>query len=172
MVRWLASEKLELNFTALYSNEDDEVSPEVLIDAHPPAADGFASVYNDMIFARYGVRYDNRFLPPPGNRYASYSTFVAPLRGHFFKNQNAQDNKEYSGAAGLQLHRRSAPEVRRLPGQLRRRVHAEPRSLTARLGHAYGTFDVDQRTAELQMHRQGLRQQAGLGDRWVLPACR
>ena len=151
MVRWLASEKLELNFTALYSNEDDEVSPEVLIDAHPPAADGFASVYNDMIFARYGVRYDNRFLPPAGNRYSSYSTFVAPLRGHFFKNQNAQDNKEYSGRADYSfnddLHLKFVASDGNYGGVYTQNPDVSPLGL----GHAYGTFDVNQKTAELQL---------------------
>ena len=142
---------MELNFTALYSNEDDEVTPEVLIDAHPPAADGFASVYNDMLFAKYGVRYDNRFLPPAGNRYSSYSTFVSPLRGHFFKNQNAQDNREYSGRLDYSftdnLHLKTVVSDGNYGGVYTQNPDLSPLGL----GHAYGTFDVTQRTAEVQL---------------------
>jgi iron complex outermembrane receptor protein len=151
MVRYIATDKLELNFIASYSNEDDEVTPEVLVDAHPPAADGFASVYNDMIFARYGIRYDNRFLPPPGNRYSSYATFVSPFRQHFFKNQNAQDSRDYSLRADYdftdKIHLKAIAADSNYGGVYTQNPDLSPLGL----GHAYGTFDVHQKTAELRL---------------------
>ncbi len=66
MFRYLASDTLEFNFQAMYTKEVDEVSPEVLLDAHPATNDGFDSVYLANVMAKYGITYDNRFLPPPG----------------------------------------------------------------------------------------------------------
>jgi iron complex outermembrane receptor protein len=151
MFRYVATDKLEFNVAVGYSNEDDEVTPEVLIDAHPPAADGFASVYNDMIFAKYGIRYDNRFLPPPGNRYSSYATFQSPLRSRNLKNQNAQDSRDYSARADYditdKIHLKAILSDSNYGGVYTQNPDLSPLGIAT----AYGTFDVNQSTAELRL---------------------
>jgi iron complex outermembrane receptor protein len=150
MLRYLASERLEFNLIGSYSDQGDEVTPEVLLDAHPSTTDNFASAYNNMIFARYGIRYDNRFLPPPGNKYSSYATFNSPFRGRNLKNQNAQNSRDFSGAMDLDVaehvHLKTILAYSNYGGIYTQSPDLSPLGLA----HAYGTFDVNQKTAEIR----------------------
>ncbi len=46
--------------------------------------------YSAQLFNRYGIVYDNRFLPPPDRKYTSYATFDRPLSGISFDNSRGQ----------------------------------------------------------------------------------
>lgn len=90
--RYLVTDKLTLDWSIGRSVEDDEAPAEVLIHTNPAPNDGFDSVYSAQLFAKYGVVYDSRFLPPPGQPYSSYATFCRPLSGICFKNTQGQDS--------------------------------------------------------------------------------
>ncbi|HEV7716917.1 MAG TPA: TonB-dependent receptor, partial [Steroidobacteraceae bacterium] len=150
MVRFVASEKLEFNVIGAISDQNDEVTPEVLLDAHPSTTDNFTSTYNDALFARYGVRYDSRFLPPPGNKYASYATFNSPLRGRNLKNQNSQNSRDFSGAMDWDIsdavHMKTILAYSTYGGIYTQNPELSPLGLA----HAYGTFDVNQKSGEMR----------------------
>jgi len=150
MVRYVATDKLEFNFIGSYSDQNDEVTPEVLLDAHPAPADGFTSVYNDMVFARYGIRYDNRFLPPPGNKYASYATFNAPFRQRALKNLNAQNSKDFSISSDYKMTENSQVKLILASSQYGGQYVQNPELSPLGFAEAYGTFDVNQKSAELR----------------------
>jgi iron complex outermembrane recepter protein len=78
-LRYLPSDGLEINFSQSYYVEKDDAAPEVLMDAHPSATDGQASAINALMQQQYGIRYDNRFLPPPGQPYSAYTNFCRPV---------------------------------------------------------------------------------------------
>lgn len=151
MLRYIASPKLEINASGSYSNENDEVTPEVLLDAHPPAADNFVSIYNDELFAKYGIRYSNVFLPPPGRPYSSYASFVQPLSGLSLKNQNAQHSADGSLKVDYDLtddiHVKAIGAYSDYGGVYTQNPDLSPLAL----GEAYGTFDVKQWTGELDI---------------------
>jgi iron complex outermembrane receptor protein len=150
MLRYVASDRLEFNVITAISDQNDEVTPEVLLSAHPSTTDNFASAYNNMIFARYGIRYDSRFLPPPGNPYSSYATFNSPFRGRNLKNQNAQDSRDISGAMDLDItdnvHLKTILAYSSYGGIYTQSPDLSPLGLA----HAYGTFEVNQKTAEVR----------------------
>jgi len=150
MLRYLANEQLEFNVNASYSTEVDEVTPEVLIDAHPATNDGFDSVYLANVMAKYGITYDNRFLPPPGQPYSSYGAFSSPLRGLSYKNQNSQNSKDVSGTMDWDI-----TQDIHLKGILATSIYGgdytqNPDLSPLALGFAYGTFAVSQNTGEFR----------------------
>jgi iron complex outermembrane receptor protein len=151
MLRYVASEKLEFNFQATYSKEDDEVTPEVLIDAHPATNDGFDSVYNNMVFQKYGIYYSNVFLPPPGNPYSSYASFTSPLRPLSYQNENAQNSTDFSGTMDYDIasnvHLKTIVAYSNYNGVYNQNPDLSPLALA----YAYGTFNVDQGTAEVRL---------------------
>jgi len=151
MFRYLATDRLEFNVITSFSEQNDEVTPEVLLAATPSTTDGFASVYNDMIFERYGIRYDSRFLPPPGNRYASYATFVSPFRGRNLKNQNAQDSKDVSARIDFDITDNVHLKTILARGNYGGIYTQSPDLSPLGLAHAYGTFDVNQTTGEVRL---------------------
>jgi iron complex outermembrane receptor protein len=150
MLRYVASTNLEFNLSASYSKEDDDSAPEVLIDAHPSTTDHFASAYNDMIFAAYGIRYDNRFLPPPGRPYSNYSAYTSPFRNHTYPNKNAQHSGDVSGSVDWDVadnvHAKAIVAHSEYGGSYTEDAAEDPFDISM----AYGTFRVKQTTGELR----------------------
>jgi iron complex outermembrane recepter protein len=112
-LRYVASDKLELNFGINTERFDLQGSPELTVAVTNPYPNpsGLINVYNQAIENQFGVRYDDRFLPPPGQRYSSYSTYCRPLldgvvqqppyqpvpSGICYPNERRQDSLIYSG---------------------------------------------------------------------------
>lgn len=110
-LRYVASDKLELNFGVNTERFNLQDSPEltVAITNPYPNPSGLINVYNDAIENQFGVRYDERFVPP--GRYESYSSFCRPLlqgtvqqppyqpvpSGICYPNAREQDSLIYSG---------------------------------------------------------------------------
>jgi iron complex outermembrane receptor protein len=151
MFRYVANDRLEFNLIAAVSDQNDEVTPEVLMVASPSLTDNFTSTYNNNLEAMYGVRYDSRFLPPPGNKYASYATFSSPLRGRNLKNQNATDSQDFSATMDLDIgenmHLKAIVADTNYGGIYTQNPELSPLGLA----HAYGTFDVAQQSAEVRL---------------------
>jgi iron complex outermembrane receptor protein len=156
MLRYLASDRLELNATASYYKEDNEAAPEVLLDAHPSKTDGFGSVYSQRLFDRYGIVYDNRFRPPAGRPYTAYTTFDRPLEGIGFENSQGQFSKDASLKADYDLaddiHLVAIGAFSHNGGHLHQPGDVSP------LGYVQGQvfFDTKQWTGEVRMNGSAL----------------
>ncbi len=83
MFRYKPEGRFEANFQIGYAKNDDQNSPELLVrTTNPyPNPNALVQVYNQEMEKLYGIRYDDRFLPPPGNKYSSYSSFCRPSFG-------------------------------------------------------------------------------------------
>ena len=103
VLRYTGIDRLDITGMVAYTRDSDEAPAEVLINTHPAPADGFDSVYSQELFNKYGVVYDSRFLPPPGNPYSAYTTFCRPLSGICFNNSQGQYSSDSSLRASYQL---------------------------------------------------------------------
>jgi iron complex outermembrane receptor protein len=83
MLRYAPGGKFEANYAISYAKNDDQDSPELLVrTTNPyPNPNALVQVYNDEMLKLFNIRYDDRFLPPPGRPYSSYSTFCRPYFG-------------------------------------------------------------------------------------------
>jgi iron complex outermembrane receptor protein len=84
MLRVIASDALEINLAADYTNDHRDVNPDTLITVINPVLssrtappDFFFSVVRDELLANYGLVYDDRFVPSnPYQTYASNRDFL------------------------------------------------------------------------------------------------
>ena len=86
MLRALATDRLEINLAADYSDDHRDVNPDTLISVINPVLssptapnDFFFSVVRDELLANYGFVYDNRFVP--SDPYTTYATNSDPITG-------------------------------------------------------------------------------------------
>jgi iron complex outermembrane recepter protein len=93
MLRYVATDKLEFNLSAAYYDEVDEMAPEVLLKPEPPIS---AAKDSAALLSMYGVVFDDRFLPPPGDPYSSYSVPCQILTGRCDNNQQGQNSSDFS----------------------------------------------------------------------------
>jgi iron complex outermembrane receptor protein len=77
-VRWVASEAVEMTFTADYQNDSSETRANTLVDTNVLPGTSYETWSNAMV-QRFGVPYDDRFVT--GNPYASYATWNDPISG-------------------------------------------------------------------------------------------
>lgn len=100
-LRYLATDDLELNFSASFYELKDEMAAEILLQPIVPAS---AQATADALFARYGIVFDERFLRPPGHEYSSYSTTCQPLTGICNENRQGTDSRAYSAKADYRIN--------------------------------------------------------------------
>jgi iron complex outermembrane recepter protein len=149
VLRYIASDDLEFTARASYSRDRDEAPGEVLLDTHPAPADGFDSVYSAQLFAKYGIVYDRRFIPP--DRYSAYTTFDRPLSGIAFDNSQGQYSKDYNLTADYnftdKIHLKVIGAFSNNGGHLHQAGDLSP------LGYVQGQvfFDTDQYTGEARL---------------------
>lgn len=93
MLRYVATDKLEFNLVAAYYDENDEMQPDILLKPEPPAS---AAGVSNQLLALYGVVFDDRFLPPPGQPYSSYSVPCQILTGRCDNNAQGQNSTDVS----------------------------------------------------------------------------
>jgi iron complex outermembrane receptor protein len=148
-LRYIASDDLEFVFRGSYSRDRDEAPGEVLLDTHPAPNDGFDSVYSALLFQKYGVVYDKRFIPP--DRYSAYTTFDRPLSGIAFDNSQGQYSKDYSITGDYnftdKIHLKVIGAFSNNGGHLHQAGDLSP------LGYVQGQvfFDTDQYTGEARL---------------------
>jgi len=92
MLRYVAADSLEFNISAAHYQEDDEMSAEVLLQPNPAGA----AAQSAVLQSTYGVVFDNRFLPPPGHRYSSYSVPCQILADRCNNNAQGQYSNDFS----------------------------------------------------------------------------
>ena len=78
-LRYTPTSRLTIDLSANYEKADLQNSPEVItkITDPYPNSNGLVHLYNQVILNQFGIKYDNRFLPP--ERYSNYSTMCRPL---------------------------------------------------------------------------------------------
>lgn len=118
-LRWVPSDRLEVNLEANDQRRTDQGDPELLIQVTNPYPNpsGLINAYNVAIQSQFGVLYDGRFLPPPADPYSSYATDCRPLlqeavqsssnepvpSGICYPNEKDQDSKVFSGKVDYQI---------------------------------------------------------------------
>lgn len=123
-LRWIASDRLDVNLEANYETRNDQGAPELLINVTNPYPNpsGLINAYNVAIQNQFGVRYDNRFLPPAGDPYSSYASYCRPLlqgvvqeppyqpvpSGICYPNHKDQQSKTFSTT----VHYKVTPHIR------------------------------------------------------------
>lgn len=118
-IRYVPSDRLEINLSADIERTNDEDSPEVIerVTDPYPNTNALVNAYNIQIQNQFGVQYDNRFLAPSGSPYSSYSSFCRPLlqgtvpsssgepvpSGICYSNQKLQNSDVFSAKVDYQL---------------------------------------------------------------------
>jgi iron complex outermembrane receptor protein len=95
MLRYVPTDALEFNLWADYSDNDLEMPGDVLIRTNASTTDGYVSRRNDEFFAKYGIRYDDRFVPQ--SRYQTYATFADPDGGRQYPNYAGVESWSVAG---------------------------------------------------------------------------
>jgi iron complex outermembrane receptor protein len=98
-LRFVASEAFELGLSADFQRDDSEARADTAIGVvypNPPTG-----AWDDAMFAKYGVHYDSRFLPP--NPFVSYATFDDPYSGLAFSPKTSLNQKGVSGTADWKI---------------------------------------------------------------------
>lgn len=118
-LRWVASDRLDVNFEVNDQRRRDQGDPELAVqitDPYPNSS-GLVNAYNVAILNQFGVMYDNRFLPPAGNPYSSYASYCRPLlqgtvqeqpyqpvpSGICYPDEKNQDSKTESSTVDYQI---------------------------------------------------------------------
>ncbi len=148
MLRYVASDDLELNFSVDYADDDQEAPPDTLLLPAAPANDGFVSAYIDQVFATYGIRYDERFLPP--HRFAAYATHSDPLLGISYPSEASVESLGYSAKLDWSLSESLQAKVILAYREYDALYTHDPDLSPIALSNAWGVFYHDQTTAELR----------------------
>jgi iron complex outermembrane recepter protein len=95
MVRWLATEDLELNFSIDYSKTNAQAGAQTLLSGAQSA--GLDALYNDLVIQpRFGVRYDdNRFVPR--DVFTTYQSWRDPVKNYNWPRDQVTDTWSSSG---------------------------------------------------------------------------
>lgn len=148
MLRYIASDDLEFNFSIDYTDDDQEAPPDSLLLPAAPDNDGFVSAYIDQVFAAYGIRYDERFLPP--HPFAAYATHSDPLLGISYPNEASVESSGYSAKMDWTLSDSLRAKVILAYREYDALYTHDPDLSPIALSNAWGVFYHDQTTAELR----------------------
>ncbi len=159
-LRYVGVDKLEVNFDVSYTNENDEAAPETLVDAHPSANDGQASLINQLLQKTYGISYDNRFLPPPGQPYSAYTNFCRPVVNQLdpplpnICGQNKQGQAETDTSLRVDYDITDKIHVKAIGAYVHNtgEYYQDTDLSVAGMSIASGTFDITQKTGEIRIN--------------------
>lgn len=98
LLRYVINDNADINVGLDYQRDDSEARADTLLGTAigPPTA-----AWDQLMFNKYGVHYDNRFLPP--NPFVSYATFNDPYSGLSFPPKTAVDQKGISATINWKL---------------------------------------------------------------------
>lgn len=92
-LRFVANDALEFGLAIDYQNDNSEARPDTMTQIVPTNG----SAWDNLMFSKYGVHYDARFLPP--NPFVTYATFTDPYSGLSFPPKTALEQKGVSATA-------------------------------------------------------------------------
>ncbi|HEV7443851.1 MAG TPA: TonB-dependent receptor plug domain-containing protein, partial [Steroidobacteraceae bacterium] len=98
-IRYVVNDNIDFNVTMDYQRDDSEARADTLL-AIGPFTNSVAR-WNALMVSKYGVSYDNRFLPP--NPYVSYATFNDPYSGLSFPPKTSLNQKGISGTLNWKI---------------------------------------------------------------------
>ena len=121
-LRWLPSSDIEVNLIGDYMNDRSEpaASSILAVNENSPNSDpDNPTGYSNLVFVpRYGVRYDNRFVP--SNPFVAYGTFDNDILGLRYKPENGVEqwgiNGQLNWALDDNLSLRSITAYRKYSG--------------------------------------------------------
>jgi len=106
--RFIATDRLQLNASADYSNDDSGPAADTLLHVSMPSTGPFAAWNDSVVVPKYGIPYDSRFIT--GNARTTYATFADPITGYAIEKKNSV----IMGREAAWFHKLSAlHEVRR-----------------------------------------------------------
>ena len=107
-MRWVVSDSYELTLTGDYSDDESEVRPDTLVSVTGPGGP-FATWSDHYLFPKYGVRFDNRFVP--SSPYVSYATYDDPKSGLKFEPKTALKQSGVSAKSDWKINDAVRSEV-------------------------------------------------------------
>ena len=138
-LRFVASDRLEVNVKADYNNDTGDNAPEILVTTLPPTTNATFNALNDRYFALYGVRYDNRFVPK--QKWANYATYSDPLVNHVYPNDASVEQYGVSGAVDYDItdnvHTKFIASYRKYTGDYEQDPDNSPLGISNALGLFY-----------------------------------
>jgi iron complex outermembrane receptor protein len=148
MLRFIASEKLEINVTADYSNDGSEAVPITSIweDTSPLTV----GVLNPLVvMPRWGIALDERFLP--SNPFETYETFADPISGAVWPSTSVIETFGVSSTIDYKISSNLAAKLivgyRRLDSEFTAAGDGSPIKESV----VYNITNHEQWTAELQL---------------------
>ena len=84
-LRGIVSDDLELNFSGNYSNDNAGPAADKLVAVVGPVGP-YSAWSNNVIFPKYGVRYDSRFVT--SDYRSTYATYADPITGYSVEKRN------------------------------------------------------------------------------------
>jgi len=154
MLRYVPTSDLEFNVWAEYSDNDLEMPGDVLIRTNASTTDGYVSRRNDEFFEKYGIRYDDRFVPD--SRYQTYATFADPETGRQYPNYAGVESWSVAGKADYDItpnvHAKFIAAYKTYDASYTHDPDASPLGLSI----AYFPLHHEQTSLELQLTGQAL----------------
>jgi iron complex outermembrane receptor protein len=107
-LRWVVSDDFELSLTGDYSNDESEVRADSLVSITGPV--GPFQVWSEhYLLPRYGVRFDNRFVP--NDPFVTYATYDDPRSGLKFEPKTALEQSGVSSKADWNINQQVRAEL-------------------------------------------------------------
>lgn len=126
--RLIASDRLELNASADYSDDNSGPTADTLLSISMPPDSPFTAWSDNVVYPKYGVRYDSRFLTDDPRK--TYATFANPITGYSIEKKNTVRLWGLSASAAYQLdddtHVRLVLTRRGLSGRLAHDADGSP----------------------------------------------
>lgn len=109
MLRYLPSERLDINLAAYVSSSRDDPNVDTQLTPHGGFFDNAYS--NGVVYPAYGIRYtiDDRFVT--GNPYTNYATFADPVEGQYYPRDSILDSSGISVVLNYDISDRVAAKL-------------------------------------------------------------
>ena len=98
-LRYIVNDDIQIDVALDYQRDDSEARADTLLGIGPFTPG--VTAWNNLMLSKYGVGYDNRFLPP--NPYVTYATFNDPYSGLSYAPKTALNQKGISGTLSWKL---------------------------------------------------------------------
>jgi len=102
-LRWVINNDVEANFAVDYQNDTSEAKADTLlaVNYQNPPFDGFSFWSDNYLVPKYGIPYDDRFIPDSRNE--TYATYDDPASGLTFEPESQLEKTSVSGKVDWKL---------------------------------------------------------------------
>lgn len=148
-LRYVVNDRMEINVKADYNNDTGDNAPEILVTTLPPYTNATFNAVDNAYFAKYGIRYDNRFVPK--KKWTNYATYADPLTGHQYPNDASVEQYGISGIVDYDVtdnvHAKFIGAFRKYTGD----YEQDPDNSPLGISNALGLFYHRQTSLELRL---------------------